>query len=130
MQAGPSCARALRCAALPTGTHSRWAGELSELSPASLANLLVASDERLARLRHVAAMGGQVRVALYYTALVQPRARFEVQHPGYSAWRLQQDVLATEDSSAVRETVGEMVSASAPEPTRHEHTVAEALVLA
>jgi hypothetical protein len=84
------CDRCTVAVAATVASHPRWRAELAELSPSSLVQLLTASDPRLARLQHVAAVGLQEEQSLYYTAAQQTDARFRAKFKQYGRWLLEQ----------------------------------------
>jgi hypothetical protein len=88
----PCRSHAIRAAAAcSAASHPRWRAELAELSPGSLVQLLTASDPRLARLQHVAAVGLQEEQSMYYTAAEQTDARFRARFRQYGRWLVEQN---------------------------------------
>lgn len=74
------------CLFAMAGTHPRWTGELQQLSPSSLVQLLTASDTRLLRLQFLAEKERQEKVPLYNSVVNLSDAKFVERYPGYTAW--------------------------------------------
>eukprot|EP00775_Hariotina_reticulata_P002962 gene2962-3247_t len=66
------------------GASHRWTAELSSLSPATLVQILTASDKRLGRLAHVVEAGEEEQLALGYLVRLSGAA-FKKRFQGYTS---------------------------------------------